>query len=252
MYRKCPKCGHDNGPGAAAESCPACGLVYEKWLRQRFASSRPAARADAGDRSDWWGRLAATLFYVKPRTNSIEVYARMALYLGLFIWGWYFILLDLESNAIGRSFMHNVNLVFHEAGHIIFMPFGWFMSVLGGSLAQLLMPAVVIVAFVFWRRDNFAASVGLWWFGQSMMDLAPYINDARALALPLLGGGTGMDRPGMHDWHNILGDLGLLRQDHAIAAIADGLGALIMLTALAWGGFMLYREYRSIDRRFDG
>ena len=95
--------------------------------------------------------------------------------------------------------------------------------------------------------DPFGASVGLWWLGQSLMDLAPYINDARALALPLLGGGTGADRPGFHDWENILGYLGLLEWDHGIAWFTDTLGESLMLLSLVWAGWLLWRG--GVDHR---
>jgi hypothetical protein len=71
------------------------------------------------------------------------------------------------------------------------------------------------------------------------MDLAPYINDARAQQLMLLGGGTGTDMPGMHDWNNILGYLDLLAQDHRIAVFTDTLGEILMLVALLWGAGLL-------------
>ena len=41
-----------------------------------------------------------------------------------------------------NSFLHLINLLFHEAGHIIFSPFGQFMTMLGGSLMQVLVPIV--------------------------------------------------------------------------------------------------------------
>tara|TARA_B100001123_G_C14865565_1_gene849778 strand:+ start:210 stop:641 length:432 start_codon:yes stop_codon:yes gene_type:complete len=133
--------------------------------------------------------------------------------LGLAVWSvWFFnthfLHLVGPIPEINQSFMHTVDLVFHEAGHVLFIPFGTFMSVLGGSLGQLIMPATVMLVFLLTYQNPFAASVGLWWFGQSMMDFAPYIADARAGQIMLLGGVTGADRPGYHDWTNILSRLG--------------------------------------------
>jgi hypothetical protein len=145
------------------------------------------------------------------------------------------------------SFMHRVDLPFHEAGHVAFIPFGRFMTIAGGSLGQLIMPAIVLGVFLWKQRDSFGASVALWWFGQSLMDLAPYIDDARALVLPLVGGGIGMDRPDSHDWRNILSDLNLLHRDHQIAWCADAIGTLIVLAALTWGGYVLYRQYKNLS-----
>ena len=70
--------------------------------------------------------------------------------------------------------------------------------------------------------------------GQNLLDLAPYINDARALRLVLLGGHTGAEVDG-HDWEFVLGHLGWLHWDHRLAWTAHAIGALLMLGALAWG-----------------
>jgi len=192
----------------------------------------------------FWERLVATVFYVPAQVDSLVLAGRTLVFVVFFVWGWSFILSTMESNEIGHSFMHNVNLVFHEAGHVVFRPFGRFTMILGGSLGQLLMPAIVLVALLWKNHDPFGASIGLWWFGQSLMDLAPYINDARAGQLMLLGGVTGQDMPGVHDWFNILADLRLLQHDHGIAQFVDALGVVIMLLAFAWGAYMLYQQYR--------
>ncbi len=167
---------------------------------------------------------------------------RLIVLVGLAIWGWTFMSASVASNAVGESFMHNINLPFHEAGHIIFSPLGRFMQVLGGTLGQLLIPCLCVGAFLLKNHDPFGASVGLWWVGQNFTDIAPYINDARALDLMLLGGVTGKDVDGYHDWQHILGTLGWLEYDHTLAKLSHGLGTLLMLLALAWGGTVLYLQ----------
>jgi hypothetical protein len=186
---------------------------------------------------------------VEPAPNGVVLLGRITIFVVFFFWGWSFILMDFQANDIGSSFMHVVNLVFHEAGHILFRPFGRFMTILGGSLAQLLMPLIVMAAFIVQNRDTFGASLGLWWLGQSLMDLAPYINDARSLKLMLLTGGTGRDLPGTHDWEQILRHLGLLPYDQTIARCTDALGTLLMVTAFLWGGYILYRQSTALSAR---
>jgi hypothetical protein len=83
------------------------------------------------------------------------------------------------------------------------------------------------------------------------MDTAPYINDARDLDLMLLGGGTGRDRPGMHDWENILLDLGLIEHERMLAVAADRIGELLLLMGLAWGAASLYRQYAAMKHGED-
>jgi cell division FtsZ-interacting protein ZapD len=118
--------------------------------------------------------------------------------------------------------------------------------VLGGSLLQVLVPLVVSGAFLFRQANNFGASVGLWWTGQSLADVAVYIRDARELRLQLLGGGTGADRPGWHDWENLLGRLGLLEQERIIAAVVGLSGLALMVLALVWGAALLRGQHRSL------
>jgi hypothetical protein len=251
MYKKCPKCGFERKPDDSSDGgiCPGCGLVFSKWVG-RVLGTIPLPRADAqadGGLSGREGSLLVRLTYVEPRTDPVYFWGRVAAYVLFFVWGWYFILLDFRSNEIGQSFMHRINLVFHEAGHIVFMAFGNFMMILGGTLGQLLMPLIVGGALMLKNHDNFGGSIGLWWLGQSLMDCAPYIADARALQLMLLGGGTGQDRPGMHDWENILLDLNLIQHDTKIAAGADAVGTLLMLTAFVWGAYILLRQYRNVQ-----
>lgn len=166
-------------------------------------------------------------------------------WIGLLIWGWRLATASIASNAVGDSFLHLVNLPFHEAGHIFFSPLGRFLQVLGGSLGQLLVPAICAGAFLIQHRNPFGASVALWWLGESLLDLAPYINDARALDLMLLGGVTGKDVEDYHDWEYILRTLGLLPYDHALAACAHAAGAVTMAAALIWGAWLLRAQWRA-------
>jgi hypothetical protein len=78
-----------------------------------------------------------------------------------------------------------------------------------------------------------------------LLDIAPYIDDARALDLPLLGGNYGHAAPyGFHDWNYLLTESGLLSRDHELARASHSIGCLVMFLALAWGGVVLYRSYR--------
>jgi hypothetical protein len=257
----CPKCDYERQAtdSAPVAECPRCGVVYAKWRvraealaadpipRDNYAAwPEPAPEAEV-PAAGLARRIASRLVAVKPSVTPIEFWGHAIVYVALFVWGWYFIRADYYTGeAMMRSFMHNVDLVFHEAGHFIFRPLGDFMMVLGGSLMQLLIPLVVALAFFLKNRDNFGAAVGVWWLGQSFVDLSPYIYDASRLVLPLLGGGTGIDRPGYHDWHNILSRLGLLTSDWLIAKWVDRLGIFLILVFMVWGGVVLFRESRNL------
>jgi hypothetical protein len=145
---------------------------------------------------------------------------------------WRFARMPLDGSDAG-GFLHLPNLIFHEAGHFIFMPFGRFISVLGGSLLQVLIPLICAGAFLWQERNRFAAAVCVWWAGQNFVDLAPYISDARRLQLPLLGGATGAEVEG-HDWEYLLTALGWTHHDITLGRSAQLVGVLVMLGATLW------------------
>jgi hypothetical protein len=246
---QCPKCSAEQPD--ASTICARCGIVFEKYWKYhprpgeapparpatppRARQRRPAGAVDSG--------LAALLLPAPVKPDPVAAWARAVLLGALTIWGFALIGSTVQSNAVGASFLHLVNLPFHEAGHILFRPLGPFMTSLGGTLGQLLMPLVAMLVLLLKTRDPFGASVALWWLGESFLDIAPYINDARAGQLPLLGGNFGHSSPyGFHDWEYILGETGLLHLDHALAQASHVLGSLIMLLALAWGALLVYRQ----------
>jgi len=114
------------------------------------------------------------------------------------------------------------------------------------SLLQLIIPLLVMLTFIFKHRDNFAASIGLWWLAQSMMDLMLYISDARAQEMWLLGGVRGKDMPGIHDWNNILYRMGLLEYDQVLSTLVMLLSIGLMLLSFMWGAWLL-NSMRKMD-----
>jgi hypothetical protein len=244
----CPNCQFELSD--AGTECPRCGIIFSKYRppedktvsEEKPPTEEPEVFLEEGN------PITGLLFHVGSDTNPFYFGGRLLLFVILLIYGWKFILTPIESSTIYSSFWHLVNLPFHEAGHIIFRPLGRFMTSLGGSLGQLLMPLVCLGVFLIVTRDAFAGSVALWWFGENFIDLAPYINDARALVLPLLGGNTGRTSPyGFHDWEFILNESGLLRYDHVIAQISHKAGIVIMLLAYLWGGYILFKQFRNLD-----
>jgi hypothetical protein len=192
------------------------------------------------------GMLKELLLNDRTRPSRLVVAGRTLLYLILLVWGFKFVTSSVESGYAANSVLHLVNLPFHEAGHLFFLPFGMFMSALGGSLLQLLMPLLCLGTFLVKRRNPFGASVCLWWFGQNFMDIAPYIADARVMRLILLGGITGHEAGGYHDWNFILGRLGWLEYDLVLAEAAHLAGSACMLLFAVWGGMLLYLQWRSV------
>ena len=125
------------------------------------------------------------------------------------------------------GWIDSLDLAIHEAGHPIFGIFGEFIGFAGGTIMQLLMPAVLFGYF--WRqRDRHAATVMAWWIAQNLWNISRYVADARAEELPLVGGGE-------HDWAYLLGTLGLLRDDIAIGHTVHFAGVVIFLWSCVAG-----------------
>lgn len=171
-------------------------------------------------------------------TAGLVRWASLGLLVALAGWTWSFARTPLSADAMD-SFLHLPDLVFHEAGHVIFSPLGQFMTVLGGSLMQFLVPVILAGAFVR-QHQPFSATVCAWWAGQNLVDLSPYIADARALRLVLLGGQTGAEVEG-HDWEFILTQLGALHLDRSFGLWAHYGGVLIMAASIGAGAWILFR-----------
>jgi hypothetical protein len=244
----CPKCKFEQD--AANTECVRCGLLFEKYKRAKKSHSKTSETTgeDISETADQSAtNLFSLLFFTRSPVNRLYFAGRIITFLIILVWGITFVIAPIESNKVGRSLMHFVNLPFHEFGHIIFRPFGRFMTSLGGSLGQLLMPLVCLGVLLIQTRDPFGASVSLWWFGENLFDLAPYINDARSLTLPLLGGNVGHSSPyGFHDWEFILAEMGLLRYDHFLAKMAVVMGTLVFIVSFVWGGLLLFKQYKKL------
>lgn len=74
--------------------------------------------------------------------------------------------------------------------------------------------------------------------------MAPYIADARALQLVLLGGQTGAEVQG-HDWEYLLATLGWMRFDRTLGLTAHRLGITMMTAALVWAAVTLWGKRRT-------
>ena len=118
-----------------------------------------------------------------------------------------------------------VNLLIHEAGHIVFRPFGEFMMIAGGSLFQVIMP-LLFVGYFAYHRKFYSAALVLFWVGESILNVSVYAADSLALQLPLLGGSDSM-----HDWNYLLSSLNLLQATATVAGTIRVLGTLTIIGA---------------------
>jgi hypothetical protein len=135
------------------------------------------------------------------------------------------------STSTEWHFIDNADLIFHEAGHVIFMVFGNFISVCMGSGFQVLLPLLLSLYF-FFHRQRISGSLCLMWVGINLINVSIYAGDSIALQLPLLGGDSVT-----HDWNHILTTLDILQYTPQVAATLYGLGIL----AIGLGIALAYR-----------
>ncbi len=148
-------------------------------------------------------------------------------------------LLHAATNKDGFLILDHVNLVIHEAGHMFFSWGGYTLTILGGTLGELLVPLAIAIYF-FWRRETTGVAFAAFWFFENFLYIGTYMMDARTLALPLVGSGE-------HDWEILFGQWGLLVHDGAIGAATRTIGWLGMLGTVVWLVWMYRRTVRILS-----
>lgn len=147
-----------------------------------------------------------------------------------------FYLYSVGQNPLMHNVIHSVHLIFHEAGHFIFMFFGSeFIQIAGGSVMQLLIPIVLAFYFYFVRKDVYAMSFMFLWLGSSFFDVAIYAKDSIFMNLPLLGGDNVI-----HDWNYLLSTLGVLKYTSQIAGFIYSLGIFSLIVGVVAGLYDLF------------
>lgn len=143
-------------------------------------------------------------------------------------------LLYAVLSAPNFLFLDFANLAIHEAGHPLFSPFGYTMTILGGTLAELIAP-LACFSYFFLKRETTGAAFCTFWFFENFLYIGTYMADARALELPLVGSGD-------HDWNILFGQWGWLRYDVSIGHTTRFLGWFGMIGVLAWLAFRAWRS----------
>ncbi|HEV8593560.1 MAG TPA: hypothetical protein VGQ55_15755 [Pyrinomonadaceae bacterium] len=135
----------------------------------------------------------------------------------------------IAYDPLQGSFLDNVDLPIHETGHLLFRLFGEFMMVAGGSLFQVIFPAI-FVAYFWWHEKYYSAAIVLFWVGQSILNVWVYAADAVVGQLVLTSGFTGSEGS-FHDWNYLLTQTGLIGSTKTVAGIIRFVGTLVILTA---------------------
>lgn len=145
------------------------------------------------------------------------------------------------QDPLYRSWFAGITLVFHEMGHILFMPFGRTLMLLGGSILQLVAPAAAAVYLLLRQRDWFGFAVGQSWLAFSTWELATYIEDANKERLPLVSmGGTPE-----HDWSTLLTQWHLLNACDLLATMTRVVAFFLWIAAMALVTWLVVTMARS-------
>jgi len=126
-------------------------------------------------------------------------------------------------NPQAFGYLDGVNLLFHEAGHVIFGLLGPGLGIWGGTLLQLLIPGGIAAGFL-QKGETFSAAACLFWFGENLIPISAYMKDSRAQVLSYVGGE-------IHDWGFILTRAGLVEYDQVLGSMIWGFGLILMLAA---------------------
>ena len=231
----CPKCQHEQ---AESEICIHCGVIFKKYLEYLDDSKKKTSnKRDQKPEKEGDTEYNVSLVFGqswKPLSTPAFVFLS-ALFLAHII----FFPKEpvLNDWAFLSSFIHSVNLVFHEAGHVLFAIFGnRTLTILGGSLNQLLIPLIVLITFIY-KRDTAGTGFALFWFFGNFLDVGIYMADARFLKLPLIGG-LGMEA---HDWRNLFNRFDLWSVDQLLSQIVFYSGWLGIFITAAW----LFKKWRA-------
>lgn len=156
---------------------------------------------------------------------------QILLFLLLIYWS-----VKLFSSKTPWIIIDHANLLFHEAGHFLFMFFGEFMSFLGGTLLQVLIPSSIFVYF-YLKQEHFSSLVVLFWLGDNFINIGNYMKDAKAMSLPLLIDGS------IHDWNWIFTQLNMLNISAAIGTLVYFIGVACILISLFMILFIIIRSF---------
>ncbi len=223
----CPKCQFEQ---AEAETCIHCGVIFQKYLEHLVDSeSKKSNEGDQEQQNNGDAEYKISAFDQDWKPVSTPAFIFLS---ALFLAHLIFFPKEpvLKDWAFLSSFIHNVNLVFHEAGHALFGIFGnRTLTILGGSLNQLLIPLIVLIAF-FKKRDTAGTGFALFWFFGNFLDVGIYMADARFLELPLIGG-LGIEA---HDWRNLFNHFDLWSVDQLLSHITFYSGWLGIIITGAW------------------
>jgi hypothetical protein len=116
------------------------------------------------------------------------------------------------------------------------------MGIAGGSLFQVIFPAVFVGYFV-WHTSYYSAAIVLLWVGQSILNVWVYAADAVVMQLVLTSGFTGSEGS-FHDWNYLLTATGLINSTRTVAGIIRFIGTVTIIFA---GAAAIYSSFFPVE-----
>lgn len=141
------------------------------------------------------------------------------------------------------TLLDNLHLPIHEGGHLLFGWLGDTLGLWGGTLLQLIVPALLAASFAM-RRELPGTVFSAFAFFHSLTGVATYMADALRLELPLVTVGAIADES-QHDWVRIFSSLGVLPHAIQIGNFTRLLAWAGMIATLAWFAWRQYHQARS-------
>jgi hypothetical protein len=150
------------------------------------------------------------------------------------------LLLYLALHFSEMTFLDNIHLPIHEGGHLLFGWFGETIGVWGGTILQLLVPALLAVTFAV-RKELPGTTFCAVAFFHSLTGVATYMIDALRLELTLVTVGADADEA-QHDWVRIFSGLGVLPHATQIGNTVRFLAWCGLLGSVTWFCWRYYRQ----------
>ena len=150
-------------------------------------------------------------------------------------WGSLFVLFLIYAAFNSGEFLilDYANLMIHEVGHPAFSWAGYYTTILGGTLMQLIVPIACTLVFIR-RGETTAVAATAFWTFENLLYVAAYMADARRSAIPLVGADES-------DWTILFTHWGVIQHDLTIAAWTRGIGWVGMLGTIGWLAWMHVR-----------
>mgnify|MGYP001314340225 CR=1 FL=1 len=158
----------------------------------------------------------------------------------LLIW-FVYVFIRHAADPMYDSIIGPLNLGIHEFGHLIFMPLGEFMHMIGGTIFQMIVPFFAM--FNFYRQDDFfSIALSFGWLSTNFFSIARYAADTRRMEIPI---STPFGGNPIHDWNYLLVKWRLLHWDMRIAGFFRILAAISMLICFLLGVWLIWLIFQT-------